>query len=231
MYAGAKVWALVGTGSQSTWVKAKVLAVARERESEGVSDSTDALTHSHTQSQSQSQSPIISKFSLEIENLCAENRLILSHSLGEQLEIVTSLVSGCSDEYESVKLRNVIDDFETNTIEDLVNLHHLHECSILNCLDARYQSDRIYTSTGPVLISVNPYKSLDIYSPAVVQRYREAGEQAARRGKTHRDTNLPPHVYLVADLAYRHMAAGRAEQHGQTSANQSILVSGESGAG
>ena len=137
----------MGAGAKSTWVKAKVLTVERKQEE-----------RSH-----------IAKFGLEIENISEENKSILTHTLGDQLEIVTCLVEGSTDEYESVKLRNKIDDFETNTIEDLVHLHHLHECSILNCLDARYQSDMIYTSTGPVLISVNPFKSLDIYTPAIVQ--------------------------------------------------------------
>lgn len=147
MYSHAKVWANVGAGAKSTWVKAKVLTIERKQEEK-----------SH-----------IAKFGLEIENISEANKYILNHTLGDQLEIVTCLVEGSTDEYESVKLRNEIDDFETNKIEDLVNLHHLHECSILNCLDARYKADKIYTSTGPVLISVNPFKSLDIYTPAVVQ--------------------------------------------------------------
>lgn len=222
MHAGTKVWANVGTGAKSTWVKATVLTVERTQQE-----------RSH-----------IAKFGLEIENMSEENKSILTHMLGDQLEIVTCLVEGSTDEYESVKMRNEIDDFDAQSIEDLVNLHHLHECSILNCLSARYQANRIYTSTGPVLISVNPYKPLKLYTPEVVQAYREAGEKFHEKRGLNKDTDhspdgdisaLPPHVYRVADLAYRHLEetvrGAWRPGGGKAVANQSILVSGESGAG
>lgn len=211
MYSEAKVWANVGTRSQSAWVKAKVVSVTRLQE----------------------ESSRYAKFVLEIEKISKENKSILSHTSGDQLEIITELVEGSTDEFECVKLRNVIDDFETDSIEDLINLHHLHECSILNCLEARYRTDKIYTTTGPVLISVNPFKGLQVYTPLVGQAYREAGEQAARAGRsdTAQNAALPPHVFGVADLAFRHMSEGLEARGGHVGPNQSILVSGESGAG
>ena len=211
MYSNAKVWANVGTGAKSTWVKAKVVAVEKDH---------DENNH-------------VAKFTVDIEDISEENKSILAHALGEQLEIVTSLVEGSSHEYESVKLRNDVDDFETDTIEDLTELHHLHQCSVLNCLKARYMMDKIYTSTGPVLISINPFKRLNLYGDDVVRKYRDEGESDIGVAKQLKRSPLPPHVFRVADLAYRRMSQANFGTFSDISSapNQSILVSGESGAG
>lgn len=149
-------------------------------------------------------------------------------------------------------------------VDDLIGLTHLHEPAILHALRLRYDSDIIYTNTGPILIAVNPFKKMEIYSPGIMEKYCNQGEQGSstststyttpfknrRMNQTAGKERLPPHVYQIADDAYRAMLRGmenselmsnpRSMQRGDSRAvaavrdapsNQSILVSGESGAG
>ncbi len=97
--------------------------------------------------------------------------------------------------------------------DDMDNLPYLHEASVLNNLKHRFQMNLIYTSTGPILIAMNPFKWLDIYGDEVVKQYREA---------VHLDT-MPSHCYRVAERAYREIFKGEK--------NRSIIICGESGAG
>ncbi|KAL4399250.1 Myosin type-2 heavy chain 1 [Malassezia pachydermatis] len=96
--------------------------------------------------------------------------------------------------------------------DDLTALSHLNEGSILHTILNRYQQRIIYTYSGIVLIAVNPFFDLNLYSPEIIQAY--AGR---RRGE------LEPHLFAVAEDAYRCMIRDRK--------NQTIVVSGESGAG
>jgi len=145
-------------------------------------------------------------------------------------------------------------------VDDLIELTHLHEPAILHALRLRYDSDIIYTSTGPILIAVNPFKPMDLYSEDTMESYRLQGEQGSGssapdsptkfstphgkgRGRkpqqTQKTPRLPPHVYQAADDSYRQMLRGlensalmgKAGIEGGSPADQSILVSGESGAG
>jgi len=94
--------------------------------------------------------------------------------------------------------------------EDLTQLSYLNEPSILHDLHTRYGGDDIYTRAGPVLIAVNPFKRVNLYTEQHMSDYR-------------RGVAKDPHVYLIATAAYDEMVkAGR---------NQAIIISGESGAG
>ncbi|XP_066910591.1 myosin-10-like [Clytia hemisphaerica] len=99
-----------------------------------------------------------------------------------------------------------------NKVEDMADLTCLNEASVLNNLKDRYFSDLIYTYSGLFCVVVNPYKRLPIYSEKVVALYK---------GKKRHE--VPPHVYAIADSAFRSMLQDRE--------NQSILCTGESGAG
>lgn len=102
---------------------------------------------------------------------------------------------------------------DTRGVEDMTRLSYLHEPGVLWNLKVRYMLDDIYTYTGTILIAVNPFAALPhLYGSHMMDQYRGAdlGE-------------LSPHVYAIADAAYRQMVK---EWKGQ-----SILVSGESGAG
>jgi len=183
---------------------------------------------------------------------------ILNFSMsGDEIEIFIDPTTSISGEIDEVKLRNVrnqsennIDDGEnTGTdgdVNDLIDLPHLHEPAILHALRMRYDNDIIYTATGPILIAVNPFKAMGLYDASIMEDYRRAGENS---GESKDNLELPPHAYKTADEAYRAMMRGLEDrrlmgntkrpqsQNGDSAstekilANQSILVSGESGAG
>uniref|UniRef100_A0A8C4UTL7 Myosin-7B n=1 Tax=Falco tinnunculus TaxID=100819 RepID=A0A8C4UTL7_FALTI len=96
--------------------------------------------------------------------------------------------------------------------EDVAMLTHLHEPAILYNLKDRYSSWMIYTYSGLFCITVNPYKWLPVYNPEVVLAYRGKKRQEA-----------PPHIFSISDNAYQFMLTDDE--------NQSILITGESGAG
>ncbi|TPX34536.1 hypothetical protein SmJEL517_g02892 [Synchytrium microbalum] len=97
-------------------------------------------------------------------------------------------------------------------LDDLANLSYLHEPAVLNNVKIRYAAEQIYTYSGIVLIAMNPFRPMPIYTPDTMREY-----SGKRRGE------LEPHLFAVAEEAYRTML--------RESKNQSIIVSGESGAG
>ncbi|KAM9296336.1 myosin heavy chain, skeletal muscle, adult isoform 1-T1 [Gastrophryne carolinensis] len=97
-------------------------------------------------------------------------------------------------------------------IEDMAMMTHLHEPAVLFNLKDRYAAWMIYTYSGLFCATVNPYKWLPVYNPEVVAGYRGKKRQEA-----------PPHIFSISDNAYQFMLTDRD--------NQSILITGESGAG
>ncbi|XP_063087771.1 unconventional myosin-Vb isoform X2 [Cavia porcellus] len=96
---------------------------------------------------------------------------------------------------------------------DLTALSYLHEPAVLHNLKVRFlESNHIYTYCGIVLVAINPYEQLPIYGQDVIYAY--SGQNMG---------DMDPHIFAVAEEAYKQMA--RDEK------NQSIIVSGESGAG
>eukprot|EP00569_Conticribra_weissflogii_P007783 CAMPEP_0171338772 /NCGR_PEP_ID=MMETSP0878-20121228/7528_1 /TAXON_ID=67004 /ORGANISM="Thalassiosira weissflogii, Strain CCMP1336" /LENGTH=2045 /DNA_ID=CAMNT_0011840587 /DNA_START=10 /DNA_END=6147 /DNA_ORIENTATION=+ len=130
----------------------------------------------------------------------------------------------------------------TNMIEssneppgDLVDLTHLHEPAIVHALQFRYERDEIYTNTGSILLALNPFKQLNgLYTQGMMELYwGETGEKSVGNERDDAEGGKPPHVYDVAARAFGSMMRALEESRdGVTgSCNQSILVSGESGAG
>uniref|UniRef100_A0ABM5FM99 Myosin-4 n=1 Tax=Pogona vitticeps TaxID=103695 RepID=A0ABM5FM99_9SAUR len=97
-------------------------------------------------------------------------------------------------------------------IEDMAMMTHLHEPAVLYNLKERYAAWMIYTYSGLFCVTVNPYKWLPVYNAEVVSAYRGKKRQEA-----------PPHIFSISDNAYQFMLTDRE--------NQSILITGESGAG
>lgn len=133
-------------------------------------------------------------------------------------------VEDSTSEYDVIKLRNYIDEQGSDHVNDLIMLNHLHEPAIIWTLKSRFSKDLIYTNTGPILIAINPFKHLTSYSQEKVETYYRAGDQGPEFA-----AGMPPHVFKVADSAYRNMVRAYSDKSGK--ADQAILVSGESGAG
>ena len=137
---------------------------------------------------------------------------------------------------------------------DVLLLPNISEASLLHTLRTRYNRDDIYTSAGPILISVNPYKSVtsggkDLYSDEIMMQYRNHNTS-----HSHDSHNIEPHLFSVADKAYSallnfatksndlephfeeedallSMEANHEKSATASIRNQSIIISGESGAG
>ncbi|EOA19784.1 hypothetical protein CARUB_v10000031mg [Capsella rubella] len=98
-------------------------------------------------------------------------------------------------------------------VDDMTKLSYLHEPGVLNNLAMRYELNEIYTYTGNILIAVNPFQRLPhLYDTHMMEQYKGAGFG-----------ELSPHVFAIAEVAYRAMI--------NEGKSNSILVSGESGAG
>merc|ERR1712066_844677 len=95
---------------------------------------------------------------------------------------------------------------------DMADMSYLSEASVLYNLSQRYKIFMIYTYSGLFCVTVNPYKMLPVYATYIIDAYR---------GK--RRSEMPPHLYSIADNAYHDMMRKRD--------NQSMLITGESGAG
>ncbi|XP_019460646.1 PREDICTED: myosin-1-like [Lupinus angustifolius] len=95
-------------------------------------------------------------------------------------------------------------------VDDLMQLSYLNEPSVLYNLHYRYCQNMIYTKAGPVLVAINPFKTVPLYGNDYIEAYKRKAIES-------------PHVYAIADTAIREMIRDEV--------NQSIIISGESGAG
>ena len=158
-----------------------------------------------------------------------EGGVVESRDDGDEIKVAVRLGDGATEEYrfpnvaqlEKVLLRR--NDGNQGLVEDLIRLPHLHEAAILEVLLSR----QVYTNVGAILLAVNPFKIIpELYSDATITAYAKIG--AARDLNPENSAAPAPHCFAVADSAYRAMMA--AQRDGKT-ADQALLISGESGAG
>ncbi|XP_030612150.1 myosin-IIIa isoform X2 [Archocentrus centrarchus] len=101
---------------------------------------------------------------------------------------------------------------DADEVDDLATLEVLDENTVTEQLQNRYGRDQIYTYVGDILIAVNPFHKMEIYTAEYTKLYIGAKRTA----------NLP-HIFAVADIAYQSMVSYNADQ--------CVVISGESGAG
>lgn len=97
-------------------------------------------------------------------------------------------------------------------VSDMCLLQPVNENTFLENLSSRFKHAQIYTYIGNVVVSINPYRKLPIYTPDTISEYRSRNIY-----------ELPPHIYAIADAAYRSMRDHNLDQ--------CVIISGESGAG
>jgi len=95
-------------------------------------------------------------------------------------------------------------------VNDIVQLSQLNEAAILHSLRVRYWRSQVYTCISTMLLSVNPFQLYPIYGEEYLTAYRQ-------------DTNMPPHIYGIAQRALTGLI--------KSGSSQAVIISGESGAG
>ena len=96
--------------------------------------------------------------------------------------------------------------------DDLANVEQVDDGSLADLLAARFDKHLLYTYVGEQVVALNPFASMDLYSPPIRDAYRN--KDAAM---------VPPHIYVLADAAHRAMRSARVDQ--------AVVISGESGSG
>ncbi|KAJ0039222.1 hypothetical protein Pint_23231 [Pistacia integerrima] len=124
-------------------------------------------------------------------------------------ESVVSLPEGKVQKVKSESLISANPDI-LDGVNDLMQLSYLNEPAVLYNLQYRYKQDTIYTKAGPVLVAINPFKKVPLYGNDYIEAYKNKSIES-------------PHVYAITDTAIREMTRDEV--------NQSIIISGESGAG
>jgi myosin heavy subunit len=106
----------------------------------------------------------------------------------------------------------MMDEAALQSYDNMITLNDLNEPTILHNLRTRFLKDQIYTYVSSILVALNPFKLLPIYTPEVLDKYKDRGSR-----------NQPPHIFAIADNAYANLLADFKDQ--------AVVISGESGAG
>jgi myosin V len=132
------------------------------------------------------------------------------HEINNEDAVASSSLSETDNNQSNCFLRNTT--LNEDRLDDLTSLSYLNDAAVLNTIYCRYQDNIIYTYSGLVLVALNPYCDLKLYGDSLIQAY-----SGKSRGE------LEPHLFAVAEDAFRSMQRGQK--------NQSIIISGESGSG
>lgn len=123
-----------------------------------------------------------------------------------------------------IPLKNIhpVNPSNFDLIDNMSELTYLNEPSVLYNLENRYSHDLIYTYSGLFLVAINPYCQLDIYSSEYINLYHGLKKDIDNT-LNNNDDSVKPHIFAIAETAYQNLLTQKV--------NQTILVTGESGAG
>nr|XP_034831970.1 myosin heavy chain, muscle isoform X41 [Maniola hyperantus] len=127
-------------------------------------------------------------------------------------DLVTVSLPGGEERTVKKELVGQVNPPKFEKVEDMADLTYLNEAAVLHNLRQRYYSKLIYTYSGLFCVAINPYKRFPVYTFRCAKLYR---------GK--RRSEVPPHIFAISDGAYVNMLTNHE--------NQSMLITGESGAG
>ncbi|MGH0182807.1 UNVERIFIED_CONTAM: hypothetical protein FKN15_010487 [Acipenser sinensis] len=149
----------------------------------------------------------------ELLNLMLKTRVSLLTNGFNQAQRADGVDEVVGSEGARVTMESALTARDRVGVQDFVLLENFtSEAAFIDNLRKRFKENLIYTYIGSVLVSVNPYKELEIYSKQHMERYRGVNFY-----------EVSPHIYAVSDNSYRAMRTERKDQ--------CILISGESGAG
>ncbi|NWI63916.1 MYO19 protein, partial [Todus mexicanus] len=133
---------------------------------------------------------------------------------GQKEDSVTQ--NDLSESFEEEVRAFLSDEEKLHLVDDLTKVNPVTTTTVLKCLQARYAANSFYTNAGCSLVALNPFQPFScLYSPELMREYHAAP----------RPQDLKPHIFAVAEQTYRNV------QSQIDPVNQSIIVSGESGAG
>ncbi|KAG8276901.1 Belongs to the TRAFAC class myosin-kinesin ATPase super [Homalodisca vitripennis] len=127
-------------------------------------------------------------------------------------DLVTVTLPNGEDKNFKKDLVNQVNPPKFERVEDMADLTYLNDAAVLYNLKQRYYVKLIYTYSGLFCVAINPYKRFPVYTNRCAKLYR---------GK--RRNEVPPHIFAISDGAYVNMLTNKE--------NQSMLITGESGAG
>ncbi|XP_062848358.1 myosin-IIIa [Trichomycterus rosablanca] len=150
--------------------------------------------------------PFIKQVSGQVEPLQKQLKELIE--LSQRIEVIEKT------RYKRIhtKQGSIMSQNEEVDIQDLTVLEALDEDTVTEQLQKRYEKDQIYTYVGDILIALNPFQTIDLYTQEHMDTYN-----GAKRNEN------PPHIFAVADTAYQSMVSNNTDQ--------CIVISGESGAG
>ncbi|XP_066262016.1 myosin heavy chain, muscle isoform X18 [Euwallacea similis] len=137
---------------------------------------------------------------------------VLGEIRGTKGDLVTVGVPGGEEKNFKKEQVSQVNPPKYEKCEDMSNLTYLNDASVLHNLKQRYYAKLIYTYSGLFCVAINPYKRFPVYTNRCAKLYR---------GK--RRNEVPPHIFAISDGAYVNMLTNHE--------NQSMLITGESGAG
>ncbi|XP_023023717.1 myosin heavy chain isoform X24 [Leptinotarsa decemlineata] len=137
---------------------------------------------------------------------------LLGEIKGTKGDLVTVGLPGGEEKHFKKENVHQVNPPKYEKVEDMADLTYLNDASVLHNLKQRYYSKLIYTYSGLFCVAINPYKRFPVYTNRCAKLYR---------GK--RRNEVPPHIFAISDGAYVNMLTNHE--------NQSMLITGESGAG